>query len=145
MSNNDHSLLNFLKTNSLFNQSPTKNGLRQSKSRSKDKSNSKNTPTKNRNTFEEEDYRRGNKLFAPNFEANFNSQQEAYRQPEPYRQQESLRPQEPFRQQETYKQPETFKPVDNYKPYNPPQNNNYSYGSSNPPLFNSGEGRFGTF
>lgn len=52
MSNNDHSLLNFLKTNSLFTQSPTKNGLRQSKSRSKDKSNSKNTPTKNRNNFD---------------------------------------------------------------------------------------------
>ena len=87
MSNNDHSLLNFLKTNSLFNQSPTKNGLRQSKSRSKDKSNSKNTPTKIRNTFEEEDYRRGNKLLTPSFEVNFNSQQETYRQSEPYRQQ----------------------------------------------------------
>lgn len=55
MSNNDN-LLTFLKKNSLFN-SPSKNGSRKSKSRSKDNSESRKTPTRNKETFFEDPYK----------------------------------------------------------------------------------------
>lgn len=84
MSTGDNSLLNFLKSNSLFNQSPTKNGLRKSKSRSKDKSNSINTPTKNREVVNEDQNRR-NKLFdSPN-------EQKYGINPEPYNNYQNLK------------------------------------------------------
>lgn len=51
MSNSDN-LLTFLKKNSLFS-SPSKNPSRKSKSRSKDNSESRRTPTRSRETFEE--------------------------------------------------------------------------------------------
>ena len=51
MSSNDN-LLTFLKKNSLFS-SPSKNPSRKSKSRSKDNSESRHTPTRNREALEE--------------------------------------------------------------------------------------------
>jgi hypothetical protein len=77
MSNNeDHNLLTFLKKNSLFTNSPTKNGLRRSsKSRSKDKkTESKQTPTKTKDVYFDDSYNR-NKQFTQPVEIHFNSQQ----------------------------------------------------------------------
>lgn len=72
MSNNDHNLLNFLKQNALFTNSPSKSG-RKSKSRSKDKNiDSKNSPTKNKDIFYEDTYNK-NKNFSQPMDFNFNA------------------------------------------------------------------------
>jgi hypothetical protein len=72
MSSNDNNLLSFLKKNSLFTNSPTKNGTRKSKSRSKDKNNEiKVSSTKNREQLFDDGYK--NKQLAP-LETNFNNQ-----------------------------------------------------------------------
>ena len=107
MSNNDKNLLNFLKQNSLFTNSPSKNGLRKSKSRSKDKNESKGTPTKPRDAYLEDPYQK-TRSFAPQ---------------DNYRPQDNYKPQGNFRPQDNYRPQDNFRPQDNYRPqesYNAP-------------------------
>ena len=107
MSSNDNSLLNFLKTNSLFTQSPNKNTLRKSKSRSKDKSNSINTPTKNKEIINEDINRRSKLFDSP-------SEQKYGIYPEPYK---------------NYTPAQTNTPL---FPTNPPINSNEGRFNNNP-------------